>query len=342
MAPAKKGKAKTASAASNGSPPKPFKAAPQSLEPFIEQLSKKHVYIAHIDNKPANLKRKIFWVPVGMNVATVLFFIWRVWYILPWYINIATSGLGYPNETTFDGANATWKQLAWEVGRRCLTITIDFLLVKYVWPGPLEFCVGTKHGSPVRWRWKVGFRDREICVRRSRGWDNIVLRDVFENTESQQILLQNIRQATSPMLLSEKTGYLTAMNAGWTLDWEAMVQAHGLVDKKEIALEAFRTVVLFFHQDHGWLCYDTGEAPDEDRRRAQVFAFRDALAAVGKEELFFRWVEMVQFESSQPGGFGTERQAEAAKKIRELFSSNGIDFDEFWKETIGSDGLAGM
>ena len=77
-------------------------------------------------------------------------------------------------------------------------------------------------------------------------------------------------------------------------------------------------------------------------RRRQVFAFRDALAAAGKEDLFYRWVEVVQFESSRPGGFGSERQVDAAARVREMFREQGVDFDEFWKESVGSDGLAGM
>ncbi|KAF3359428.1 hypothetical protein VdG1_05181 [Verticillium dahliae VDG1] len=79
---------------------------------------------------------------------------------------------------------------------------------------------------------------------------------------------------------------------------------------------------------------------DVAARRQQVFAFRDALAAVGKEDLFFRWIEIVQYESTQPGGFGPERQVDAAKKIRDLFSNEGIDFDEFWKESVGEDAEA--
>jgi hypothetical protein len=70
--------------------------------------------------------------------------------------------------------------------------------------------------------------------------------------------------------------------------------------------------------------------------------FRDALTALGKEDLFFRWVEMIQFETSQPGGFTHEKQVVAAQKIRDLFTSNGVDFDALWKETVGTDGLTGM
>lgn len=158
-----------------------------------------------------------------------------------------------------------------------------------------------------------------------------------------KLLLSKTAVATDSMLLREKTGYLT-MNGDWDLDWAAMVEVHKMVNSKDVSLEAFDSVVLFFSKEFGWVCVDRadGQDPKEDKRRQQVFAFRDALTAVGKEDLFFRWIEIVQFESSQPGGFGPERQVEVAGKIRELFQKEGIDFDEFWMRSVGSQGLAGM
>jgi hypothetical protein len=342
MGPSKRPTKLAAAAKPDGSPPKPFKKAPSSLEPFIRTLSKQHVYITHIDSKPKDFKTKIFLVPIGMNVATVLIFLWRMWYIIPYYNKLVLSGLGHPNDTTFSVADSTWGQLVWEICKRGISIFADFLLFTFVLPEPVEFFFGNKHSNPVRWRWCVGFRDKEIYVRRSREWDKVA-GDIFKSTEARQVVLGNISQATSPMLLNDKTGYLT-MNSIWALDWEGMVTATALVDKKEIALEAFRTVVLLHHQDYGWLSFDmgTGVNADEDQKRRQVFAFKDALAAVDKEDLFFRWIEIVQFESSQPGGFGPEKQMEAAKKIRDLFQENGIDFDEFWKESVGSDASTGL
>ncbi|CAI4215659.1 unnamed protein product [Parascedosporium putredinis] len=85
-----------------------------------------------------------------------------------------------------------------------------------------------------------------------------------------------------------------------------------------------------------------GENAIAEERRRQVFAFRDALTALDKEHLFFRWIEIVQFESTRPGGFGPEKQTEVATKIRELFTSEGVNFDELWAETVGSDSIVGM
>ena len=70
---------------------------------------------------------------------------------------------------------------------------------------------------------------------------------------------------------------------------------------------------------------------------------KDTLTALGKENLFFRWVEMVQFESSAEGGFTAERQQQAVRKAKELFEGQGVDFEEFWASIEGGvEGMMGM
>ncbi|KAJ9148703.1 KRR1 small subunit processome component protein [Pleurostoma richardsiae] len=342
MASSKKAIGRRAKASSSDTPPQPFKRAPGALAPFSKTLSKEHVYIAHIDSKPSNFKKKIFLVPVLLNVSIVLLFMWRAYHAGPYYFKLLATTLGYPNEATVVAADSSWASLAKTVLRRSLTFLLDFILFVFVWPWPVEFCLGQAHGNPVSWRWNVGFRDKEIYVRRSRTWDR-GLGDVVANPSARTALLSTVATAISPMYLQEKTGYLT-MNGQWDLDWAAMVHATSLIDEGTLTLDAFQTLVLAFHEDYGWMCLDTrvGENAQEDERRRQVLAFRDALASVGKEDLFFRWIEIVQFEASRPGGFGPEKQDEVAKSIRDLFASEGVDFDDFWKQSVGSEGPAGM
>lgn len=325
------------------SPPKPFKPAPDVLQThFTQHLDPTHVYVAHVDNKPKDLKRKVFLVPVAMNLAVAALFVWRAQNILPYYYKLAQSAFGHPNETTFTPADHTWREIGWELFRRAAAFTLDLVLFVFVWPWPVEFCAGRKNGNPVKWRASVGFRDKEIYVRRSREWDRD-LDELIHRSDLKQTFLGVLRTATASRLIQEKTGYLT-MNGQWDLDWAAMVQAHKAVDKKDLSINDFRCVVLFHDKTHGWLCLDMtgGENAIAEERRRQVFAFRDALAALEKEDLFFRWIEIVQFESTQPGGFGADKQAQVATKIREMFSKEGIDFDELWKETVGTDGIVGM
>lgn len=330
-------------------PPPPFKPTPEALSSFTAQLSPSHVYVSHVDKSAASFKRNIFLVPVLMNVAVVVLFYLRMRYVLPWYWSIVLSGLGHETEATFPTHESTWEQIGWEVGRRGLTFIIDFVLFVFVWPWPVEFAFGTTHSNPVRWRLRVGFRQREIYVRRSREWHTLLTGDIFKDDGSNRILTAYINQATSPMLLEQKTGYLL-MNGQWDLDWAAMIEAHTLVDAGKVDLDVFAGggVAFVHHEDYGWMYYDTavgaGANPDDkasaDDKRRQVFAFRDALASMGKDKLFYRWVEIVQFEATQPGGFGPEKQEAAAKKIRDLFEAEGIDFDELWKDTVG--GMPGM
>jgi hypothetical protein len=283
----------------------------------------------------------------------VALFLWRVAYIAPYYMALLTSAFGYANETTLRAADLSYGELARVILRRAATFLLDFVLGVFVWPWPWEFVVGTTgRGSPVRWRWAVGFRAKEVYVRRSRdSWDGVLREkgvDLFdadskEAREGREAVLGRVRAATAPMLVQGKTGYLT-MDGDWDLDWRGMVDATRLVDKKDVPLEAFGTVVLLHHEKFGWVSVDlgNGETVEQDERRRQVMAFRDALTALGKEDLFFRWVEMIQFETTQPGGFTPEKQVAAAQKIRDMFKSNGVDFDGLWKETVGTDGLAGM
>lgn len=71
-------------------------------------------------------------------------------------------------------------------------------------------------------------------------------------------------------------------------------------------------------------------------------AFKDRLTAIGKENLFFRWIELIQYESSQPGGFTPERQQDAVVKAKELFERQGVDFEQFIKDIGGLDGIPGL
>ncbi|OTB00761.1 hypothetical protein M426DRAFT_75573 [Hypoxylon sp. CI-4A] len=317
----------------DGGPPVPFKRPPEVLKPFIDTLDEKHIYLTHIDNHPADFKRKVFAIPVLMNVGLVLLFFYRMYTILPYYLSIVASVLGYPNETTMVVDEMDWSEIVPEVGKRTLSFMLDFLLYTFIWPWPINFFVSLEHGNPVMWRLNVGFKTREIVVRRSRKWDETI-GDYVNDTNAKSMFMSRVGVATAPMLLNEKTGYLL-INADWDLDWAAMINAHVILDEKMAAIEAFSNVILLFHEDYGWICVDTkvGDNAEEDEKRRQVFAFRDALAAVGKEDLFYRWIEIVQFETQQPDSFTPEKQEQVAKQIRDLFTKEGINFDDFWRES---------
>lgn len=324
-------------------PPPPFKRAPATLEPFLSRLDKTHFYITHIDSKPKDFKQKIFLVPVLMNVVIIGLILWRIRYIGPFYMKICFSLSGKYNETTIDTANLPLRDSAWEIVRRAWIFMVDLLIYVFIWPWPRDFFAGRRIGNPIAWRFAAGFRPQEIIVRRSRKWD-VFVGNALEPGEGQQELFEVVRKAVDPIWMAEKTGYLM-LNKEWDLDWRSMVVATKMVDRKEISIQQFQTTILVHSEALGWLVIETaaagGSAAEEDGRR-KIVAFKDELTALGKENLFFRWIELVQFESSQPGGFGPERQQKTMLKAKELFEAQGVDFDKFWAKVGGMEGMPGM
>ncbi len=324
-------------------PPAPFKRAPKTLEPFLAKLDKRHIYITHVDNKPKDFKRKIFLVPVFMNVAIVGLICWRIFRIGPLYMRICFSMMGRNNETTIDTSHMPLNDITYEIIRRSAIFMVDFLIYVFIWPWPRDFFAGRTIGNPINWRIRVGFQDREVIVRRSRKWDRTV-GNILEESEKQQEALEIIRKAVDPMWMNEKTGYLM-LNKEWDLDWKEMVQATQLVNRHVLTLEDFRTAILVHNEDFGWMSIESAEAGGsvkEEEGRRKIVAFKDELTLLGKENLFFRWIELVQFESSKPGGFGPEEQKRTMDKARALFESQGVDFDKFWAKVGGMEGMPGM
>jgi len=328
-------------------PPLPFTRAPTNLEPFLSKLNTKHVYITSIDTKPKAFKQKIFAVPLLMNIGLIALLVWRLLHIGPYYLKICQSLMGQRNEMTMDPQNVPWEDLGYEVARRAATFITDLLLYVFVWPWPRDFFGGRLHGNPLAWRLGVRFRDREIVVRRSRKWDqgigDVVSKNLDGGDEGAQLFGTYVRQAVSPSWMYDRTGYLM-MNKEWDLDWKLMIQATKLVDKKTLSLEDFKTTILVHSKDFGWVVEsaDSSDEKKEEAGRKKIIAFKEELTVLGKENLFFRWIELVQYESSKPGGFGPERQAEAMKKAKELFEAQGVDFEKFWAKVGGMEGMPGM
>lgn len=324
-------------------PPQPFKRAPVSLKPFLSELDKSHIYITHIDAKPADFKQKIFLVPVFMNIAIVGLLIWRIKTIGPFYLKICQSLMGKFNETTIDTAHLPFNDSVWELLKRFATFMVDLLLYVFVWPWPREFFVGRRIGNPVAWRFAVRFRPQEIIIRRSRKWD-LMIEDATQEGGRQEQMLDILRRAVDPIWMAEKTGYLM-LNNEWDLDWRTMIVATKLVDKKNLSLQDFKTTILVHSEEFGWMVIESGAAGGsvaEEEGRRKIVAFKDELTAMGKENLFFKWIELVQYESTRPGGFTPDRQLETMAKAKAMFEAQEVDFDQFWAKVGGMEGMPGM
>ncbi|KAF2731809.1 hypothetical protein EJ04DRAFT_544956 [Polyplosphaeria fusca] len=330
--------------------PPPFSAAPSSLTPFLSTLSKSSVYVTHIDTHPATFKRRIFLVPVFLNLAIALFLLWRAYMQLPFYLALLLSFLGNENETTIVYAESSWGTLFRKVGWRTMTFLADWFLYAIVGPWPWSFFFESP-GNPASWRMAVGFRDEEVYVRVSRKWGAKELLGEAEGGTGRAggespFFKTRVLPAVEERKMREKTGYLM-MDSSWDLDFAGMVIATELLDKKELQKDFFRKSVFVWvgAEDSGqwavWDCWKLDEGSETEARQ-KIMLFKDRLTAMGKENLFFKWVELVQYESSAPGGFTHERQVETAEKAKKIFSDQGVDFEEFIKEIGGLQGMPGM
>jgi hypothetical protein len=332
--------------------PEPFSPAPAELADLLSTFSRDTVYITHIDKHPAWFKKRVFSVPVVLNLTITLVLMWRLWSILPHYWAILLSVMGNANETTIYWAKETWGELTWKLLKRMGSFTIDFLLFRIVGPWPLSFFLEIP-GNPMWWRWKVGFRDEEVYIRQSRGWGAEDLLGATEGSTGKAgaespFFKTRILPALDADRLREKTGYLL-MDGDFDLDFYGMIAATQLLDRKTIAASTLRKAVFVYVGDLSspvengqWAVWDCAEAEDENSEtdaRDKLMQFKDKLTAMGKESLFFKWVELIQYESNAPGGFTPEKQAEAAEKTKKMFEAEGVDWEAF-NTFIG--GMPGM
>ncbi|OAL49533.1 hypothetical protein IQ07DRAFT_588092 [Pyrenochaeta sp. DS3sAY3a] len=331
--------------------PPPFTPAPAQLAPLLSTFNPASVYITHIDRHPAWFKKRIFAVPVLLNLVIALALLWRAYAIIPHYWAITLSILGNHNDTTIYWAAESWATLAWRLAKRVAGFTLDWVLFRVVAPWPYGF-FAEQPGNPVSWRWAVGFRDDEVYVRVSRGWGaEDVLGAAAGSTgkagEESPFFKTRILPAVEARRLREKTGYML-MDGDFDLDFYGMTAATQLVDAKDIALDALSKSVFVFvgEPDKGgvWAVWDCArlDAGSETEARNKVIEFKDRLTAMGKESLFFKWVELIQYESSAPGGFTQERQVAAAEKAKRMFEAEGVDWDKFSREIGGLDGMPGL
>lgn len=339
--------------------PAPFSPAPEKLKTFLSTLSPNHIYITSLDSHPRDFKRRIFAVPLILNIFLAILLLYRLQFATVTYFSIFTAILGYDSPAKIDTKNSDALSLLGTVGERVLMFTGDFVLVRFVGLWPWGFFLGTNgESSPVGWRRWIGFRDVEIVIRRSRRWDvplftkedgseeprGAVREQWLDEGREGKVFAKRVLPAVERNWVKNKTSYLM-LDQNWDLFFTGMLKAHALCDAGENALEDFRTAVLVYSERSGWLSWevwkDHGEGTgDEGTRKLQLI--KDKLTLMGKENLFFRWIEVVQSETSQTGPFTAERQKKAVQKIKEEFKEREVDFDEFWADVGGVESMPGM
>ncbi|KAL4926271.1 uncharacterized protein BDV17DRAFT_269970 [Aspergillus undulatus] len=341
-----KGKGPAASPAHSGTstpnsqsgPLPPFTTTPERFASFLKLLSPKEVYLLHVDPSALELKRSSFIVPAVTNILIIAVIALRVYMGRSMYPELLATVLGLEGAISVDTSSLSWTELASHVLRHALPVLFDYFLVITFLPWPINFIRG-----PVQWRRHVGFQNQEIIVRRSQP---ALTQNLARNrwVREDEEMRDKIVAAVTPDRLS-KTGYLL-IDADWDLDYPSMIKAHELANAKDtsLPLDEFRTAVLVNTDTDGWIIWHVGDEDTEEGRtrskqRDQILAFKEKLSDMGHEELFFRWVELIQYESTQPGGFTPERQASAMVQAKQLFEDAGVDFTKFWQEVGGMEGF---
>ncbi|KAG7001947.1 hypothetical protein G7Y79_00030g064800 [Physcia stellaris] len=325
-----------------------------------------HLHHPH-RHPPPRHKLSIFLVPLALNTVLALALLYRAYTALPTYFSILLATLGYDNPEKVHWKETEWAGLAGVAMERMGLFLLDYMLWAVVGGWPWEFFVGRKgegEVGPVGWRWTVRFAEQEVVVRRSRRWDERLLARAGDagmkvwasdgekvERDEEGVMRERIMPAVAPAWVRGKTGY-AMLDKSWDLDFGAMVRAHGLVaaplSGDAITIDAFRTTVLVYEHGKGWLAWpvwklEESQGGEQEAQRRKIVQMKDRLTAMGKENLFFAWVEMVQFESSAHGGFTVERQRVAVEKARRMFEAQGVDFEDFWAEIEGGvEGMMGM
>ncbi|KAJ5888020.1 hypothetical protein N7495_008061 [Penicillium taxi] len=329
----------TPSSASLGPIP-PFTKVPDILKPFVEPLLSGEIYLVHIDTTGADLKWQAFLVPSLVNAVIAAVILLRVYMGISTYPALIAIVIGLESSLSVNLSTTSWFDIAQLIIRRTGGLFIDYFLVTVFLAWPINFILG-----PVRWRRAIGFRDREVIVRRSASsWSSQLVRNTWMRDD--EAMRDKIVAAVTPERIG-KTGYLL-VDDDWNLDYDAMTHAQKLVDRTRkgdgVQLDEFRTAVLVHTDSDGWLIWRVGDdntpaALQRSAQRDQILAFKDKLTDMGKESLFFRWVELVQWESSQPGGFTPERQRSAMLQVKKMFEEEKVDFSSFWDDLGGMEGM---
>ena len=339
--------------------PAPFSTAPETLKTFLSTLSPNHIYITSLDSHPRDFKRRIFAVPLLLNIFLTCILLYRLQYAIPTYFSLIAAALGYDKEEKLVMKGANGIEVTKAIGRRALMFLSDFILVRFIGMWPWGFFMGMDgEPSPVSWRRILGFRPTEIVIRRSRNWDLpfFMKEDGSEEMSGEMnpmwlqmgkegsAFQERILPAVHKTFIRNKTSYMM-LDKSWELDFGGMLDAHTLVDDARNQIEDFRTAVFVYSKSLGWLTWEVWREHEEgsgEEGTKKLQLIKDTLTAIGKENLFFRLIEVIQSETSQPGPFTSERQKKAIKKIEAEFQDQNAPFDEFWAGVGGIESMPGL
>ena len=131
-----------------------------------------------------------------------------------------------------------------------------------------------------------------------------------------------------------------------------MITAHELIKTKDIQLEDFEQPTAYLFYQGQWVAWRLPSTTSQSRKgingslagseSPQMKRFHDKMKSLGCEDIFYRWIELVQFESSGPGGMKEKGKERALKELDTLLTEKGVETNKFLEEMGGSKNLPGM
>ncbi|KAI4087142.1 MAG: hypothetical protein LQ344_006984 [Seirophora lacunosa] len=341
-------------------PSSPFTPASTSLTHLLSTFPHPHIYILHLDPTTPHHRALLFAFSSLLNALLAAVLLYRLSRALPLYISFLTSTAA-PLDLRAVG---TYRAMAALILRRTALLFFDLVVLgRWVAEWPVAFFLG----GALAWRWRVGFppAGREVVVRRSRRWAERITRgrewwrvhgvgeEEQEEEGSAAVAWDKIAEATRRERVKGKSGMLL-VGTDWELCFPAMVHAHSLLLlEREHRLEWSEfehggpVVAVWSEGQDGWLVWrpwgDDDAETDEKGKGEKLRLFKGLLTRMGREGLFFRWVEMMQRQGgAAETGFTREGRERAVGRSRELFEGEGVSWEEVMQGIGGVDGLPGM
>lgn len=347
--------------ATSNSPLEPFVAATTALLPLTDLLPRNHVYVVHLESTKPELRKYAFMVPVLLNLMIVGGLCWRLYYALPTYLEQIITIMGYDTKYAVEPKGLPWSSLLQIVLYRTFMLTIDYALFGLLGRWPWEFLFGSqqsRHVSACGWKWAVGFsRQKEPIVRRGRYWDDPLYRSESDRKmqgKPEQALTKEEELALYTKCSDGLRTFHTSKNAlsmldkNWDLDYHAMVDVAELLDAAKLALDDIDHVALLPWQDKWYVWYPNKaskldeETQVTEKQDKRLERFKAELVRIDCEDVFYRWIEIVQYETSLPSGFTAAKKEEAKAEFKRMLEARHKDVEQVLSDIGGVSAIPGL
>lgn len=331
--------------------PTPWRPVPATLQPFVSTLPTDHIYITSLDQNPISVKKQAFLVPLLLNLTIIGILCGRVYYAAPIYLSLIITVFNYETSYHVDPSVASTGDIFSTIFSRTFLMMTDYVLFWLLGSWPREFILGSvpnRFVGPLGWKMSVGFQDDEVVVRRGRKWDISIVEDAEDSQRAwnldQELTIKFKVEAAMLRSYGSKTA-LSLLDRDWDLDYHAMSDAHRLAADGRLKLEEVQELAFVYYHKQWlvWHIHEAHEVPLSDLEAdVKVRNFREKLTGLGCEDVFFRFIEIIQYETNQPGGFLPGPRARALRELDQMLSSKGVDSGRFLHDIGGHIALPGF